>query len=97
MRWRQRSKQNWYKHGDRNTQFFHAWANYRRKTNTIRSITDGAGRVWKKNEDFSKLFIDYFQSLFSSSNPSNISNCLQYLDSRVSFEMNQRLLQPFVE
>lgn len=27
LRWRQRAKRNWYQHGDRNTQFFHAWAN----------------------------------------------------------------------
>jgi hypothetical protein len=45
LHWKQRSKHNWYQNGDRNTQFFHSWANHRWKTNTIRSITDGAGRV----------------------------------------------------
>ena len=27
LRWKQWAKQNWYKNGDRNTQYFHAWAN----------------------------------------------------------------------
>jgi hypothetical protein len=29
LRWKQRAKQNWYKNGDQNTQYFHAWANQR--------------------------------------------------------------------
>jgi exonuclease III len=27
-KWKQRAKQNWYQNGDRNTPFFHAWANH---------------------------------------------------------------------
>jgi coenzyme F420-reducing hydrogenase alpha subunit len=27
-KWKQRAKQNWYLYGDRNTQFFHAWADH---------------------------------------------------------------------
>lgn len=30
-RWKQRAKQHWYKNGDRNTSFFHAWASHKRK------------------------------------------------------------------
>jgi hypothetical protein len=35
----------WYCQGDHNTQFFHSWANHRRKINSICSITDAQGRT----------------------------------------------------
>jgi hypothetical protein len=28
LKWKQRAKQNWYRNGDRNTQYFHHWANH---------------------------------------------------------------------
>lgn len=31
IKWKQRVKQNWYQYGDRNTPFFHAWTNHRRR------------------------------------------------------------------
>jgi hypothetical protein len=34
-KWKQRAKQNWYQNGDRNTPFFHAWAEHMRKINHI--------------------------------------------------------------
>ena len=35
VKWKQRVKQNWYRNGDRNTPFFHAWADHQRKINHI--------------------------------------------------------------
>jgi hypothetical protein len=43
MRWKQRAKQRWYRDGDRNTPFFHAWASHRRWVNIIKRIVDGSG------------------------------------------------------
>jgi hypothetical protein len=89
LRWKQRAKQNWYLSGDRNTQFFHSWANQRRKTNTIRSITDAEGRVWRGKKEVSKIFIDFYSQFFSSQSPYGIEECLSFLDCRVTDEMNQ--------
>jgi hypothetical protein len=91
LHWKQSSKQNCFQNGDRNTQLFPSWVNHRRKINTIRSIIDGVGRVWRKKEYLSKLFLSYY------SNPTGISNCLQFVNDRVTPTMNQRLLQPFME
>jgi hypothetical protein len=46
MKWRQRAKINWFKNGDRNTQYFHAWANQRCRFNLIGSIQDLERHVW---------------------------------------------------
>jgi hypothetical protein len=46
-KWKQRAKQNWYRGGDRNTQYFHAWASQRRKQNEIKHISDEDGNLWR--------------------------------------------------
>jgi hypothetical protein len=43
---RQKSKQNWFKHGDRNTKYFHACATKRQKSNKIMMIVDEDRRRW---------------------------------------------------
>jgi hypothetical protein len=96
MRWKQRPKQHWYLAGDKNTQFFHSWANQRRKLNSIRSITDAEGRVWRRKKEVSKIFVDFYSRLFSSQCPVGIEECLSYLECWVSDDMNQNLLRPFI-
>jgi hypothetical protein len=95
MRWKQRAKQHWYLAGDKNTQFFHSWANQRRKLNSIRSVTDDEGRVWRRRNEVSKIFVDFYSHLFSSQCLAGIEECLNHLDCRISDNMNQFLLQPF--
>lgn len=46
VKWWQRAKRNWFKDGDRNTQFFHAWANQHRRSNFIGSIKNLDGHLW---------------------------------------------------
>ena len=41
--WRQRAKQFWLKVGDKNTRFFHAWANKRWKRNSILRLRNDQG------------------------------------------------------
>ncbi|KAL3514833.1 hypothetical protein ACH5RR_027550 [Cinchona calisaya] len=41
--WKQRSKNHWYREGDRNTAFFHASASQRRSTNMIKSLFNTQG------------------------------------------------------
>jgi hypothetical protein len=94
-RWKQRAKQNWYREGDRNTPFFHSWANHRRKINQIQQIQDENGRIWKKPEEISKSFIEFYQALFTASGVQGVEDCLVGLDSRVTDGMNADLLRHF--
>lgn len=97
VKWKQRAKQNLYRQGDRNTQFFHAWANHRRKVNNIRSITNDQGRTWRRNKEVCKVFIDYYKDIFSSNASTDFSQCLEHVEPRVSAEMNSNLLRSFTE
>ena len=45
MMWLQRSRVNWLKEGDRNTQFFHAKAIWRARKNRIQKLEDTHGTV----------------------------------------------------
>ncbi|GLT53570.1 hypothetical protein SLA2020_268330 [Shorea laevis] len=72
LQWKQRAKRNWYREGDRNTRYFHAWANHRRKVNQIGQIRDDQGAEWVQPEEISRAFLDYFQQLFSTSSPGGL-------------------------
>lgn len=45
LHWRQRAKEEWLKFGDRNSKFFHAYANQKRKASMINQISDESGQV----------------------------------------------------
>jgi hypothetical protein len=93
--WRQCAKVNWYKQGDRNTSFFHVWANHRLCTNRIEKIQDAFGVQCTSQEDVYIAFLHYFQVLFTSGGSANVEGCLSELQPCVSEEMNQSLTKEF--
>lgn len=40
LKWKERAKRNWDKHGNRKTKYLHAYANQRRANNFIKKIID---------------------------------------------------------
>jgi len=97
MKWKQRAKQHWLRHGDRNTAFFHSWVQHRRKINRTRSITDEQGRTWRKNRDIGKVFLSFYEELFTSQGAGWVEECTSLVDTRVTNDMNNRLLHSFSE
>lgn len=97
LKWRQRAKQHWLLHGDRNTQFYHMHANQRRKTNTISHILDHNGMPISDVEQIAVAFSTYYSQLFSTSSPSNFQECLQGMEAKVTTGMNNKLLARFIE
>jgi hypothetical protein len=77
--WRQHAKMNWLENGDRNMKFFHACANFRKKSNFIASISDTVGRYWDKPEEVQLAFFNYFHNLFTSEIAGDLQNCVENL------------------
>lgn len=63
--WEQRVRVNWLKLGDRNTSFFHAVANSRKKFNKIYGLKDENGR-WVEDKELVEVVSRYFQDLFQT-------------------------------
>jgi hypothetical protein len=96
LQWQQRAKMDWLRCGDRNTKYYHACANYRRKTNRTAKIVDGERVGCETEKEVKNAFINYFDDLFASGHASCISLSLQPLERRVSNEMSAKLLKPFI-
>lgn len=97
--WRQRSREDWLRWGDKNTKWFHKKASLRRKTNEIKGIIDNSG-CW--NEDINiieETFTNYFEHLFKSSDPNldHIKSTLYGISPKVTQEMNNALSVPFTK
>ena len=93
--WNQRSRALWIKWGDRNTRFFHATANQRRKKNSIVGLQDLNG-VWNEDkEGIERVIMDYFTSIYRLDQPTSFEDSLSAMSYRVSTDMNVELIAKF--
>ncbi|KAL9151827.1 hypothetical protein ABFS82_11G077500 [Erythranthe guttata] len=97
--WRQRSKIQWIREGDRNTKFFHAKATMRNKSNRVNRIRDNSGDWVATDSGIEDVISRYFGHIFSSTNPRDeeIDEVLGHIERRVSDEAYQQLSEPFTE
>jgi ribonuclease HI len=95
--WRQRAKSEWLKHGDRNTKYFHACANSRRKKNRIEKIRDEQGIWWKSQEEVGLAFVNYYKGLFIAGREEEMGPSLQNIQPAVTQGMNEELGLAFTE
>jgi hypothetical protein len=93
--WSQRARTGWLKGGDRNTRFFHQSASQRRRRNLITELHDNQGVTHTGDEAIGRLFEEYFDSLFKTSNPVDFNSVLEGISPVVTVDMNTRLSQPF--
>lgn len=98
--WKQRSRADWLREGDRNTNFFHSKASARKQKNKISGIEDDSGKWTEDAEVVERLFWEYFTKIFTTSSPSKnqLNAALEALPTKkVTGEMNSFLDQPFTE
>ena len=84
-----------YRQGDRNTKFFHLKATQRRKKNTITGLWNESGNWCETSEGIAAVATSYFEKLYTTSHPSQISEVTNTISARVTDEMNQSLIQTF--
>ena len=93
--WRQRSRTLYLKDGDRNTRFFHCRATQRRRRNLITGIKNQSNEWCTQLDQISAIFLEYYQELFSSSNPEVLVGDLDSIPQAVTMEMNKALTEEF--
>lgn len=94
MYWEQRARVNWLRAGDQNTKFFHSSTIQRRKRNKILKIRDGSDVWHEKEEEIADIFMNFYSNLFSSSNPPDSEDILEFVQCEISDEDNRRLMEP---
>ncbi|KAM6558351.1 hypothetical protein CsatA_027590 [Cannabis sativa] len=87
--WRQKSRETWLSLGDKNTRFFHAATVIRKRRNSIWSIKDKGGRVWKDKKHIAEIINQHFQELFSSSNPLINGDFDDLFNTRIDSQSNE--------
>ena len=83
--------------GDKNTSYFHNWATQRFQRNNILELRPLDGSLVSGNENVSTLIVEYFQLLFTSSNPSDIKEVVQHTNRRGDDTMNAELISEFTK
>ncbi|CAM8929085.1 unnamed protein product [Rhodiola kirilowii] len=99
--WKQRSRADWLKEGDRNTRFFHLKASQRWKANRIRKIQKNGGEWITEEEDICREVVCYFKNnIFKSSSGRSqikLERELSFIPQCISGEMADVLSAPFSE
>ena len=89
--WRQRSRIQWLKNGDRNTGFFHSATRQRRMQNSFTVLEDGNGTAVYEEEQISGVVADYYRTLFTTNGNQNFSIVDEVIDKMITPEMNRCL------
>lgn len=90
--WRQRSKQLWLQSGDKNTRYFHASCNIRRRTNHIQKLKDSNDRWVDWQTGLQQLIISYYEDLFAATATDN-AELIACVNETVSQAQNRELLR----
>jgi hypothetical protein len=91
----QRSRANWLKHGDHNTNFSHNYVSTRRKKNFIKKLKNDQNEWTEGTDQLKPLIFHYFSNLFLSEVNELDPAMMEKILPRVTDLMNEKLLAPF--
>ncbi|XP_060195138.1 uncharacterized protein LOC132624361 [Lycium barbarum] len=91
--WKKKSGMQWFKDGDRNTKFFHAHVNGKRKKLHIKRIQDQHG-VWVEQEpEIIQEAIRFYEDQFTEEQVPNNFELLDNIPKLITAEQNERINQ----
>lgn len=95
IRWNQRSRVDWLKLEERNTQYFHHRASQRKRKNEFKGLWDKEGRWCKNMGDIANIAIDYFSEFFTTSSLTKAMEVAKTIRRCITKEMNEQLTKKF--
>ncbi|XP_075670084.1 uncharacterized protein LOC142639833 [Castanea sativa] len=95
LMWAQRSRILWANQGDKNTKYFRSCASKRYRKNSVEGIRDEGG-VWRtRQEDIGKVMVNYYKTLFTSTNGRVSTNILDCVPTVIDEETNESPCREF--
>lgn len=95
LRWEQRAKADWFRYGDRNTRFFHNFATYRRKMNSVKVLKYENNVIREDVNEKLGVAVRYFQGIFESKGCLDVAKIYNAVGTKVSHDMSKMLLVDF--
>ena len=93
--WQQRSHDHWMISGDRNSKYFHNRASQRFRRNKISELCNADGVLVSGDEGVSAMVVEYYTKLYTSSDPIEGGEVVQFIKPKVTEEMNRDLIGEF--
>ncbi|XP_019242574.1 PREDICTED: uncharacterized protein LOC109222709 [Nicotiana attenuata] len=91
--WKQKAGMNWFQDGDRNTKFFHAQVNGRRKRLQLKRIQNSEGIWLEDSTEIAEEAVEFFQKQFQEDTVPTDFRILEHVPSMVDSSQNAKLIQ----
>ncbi|XP_071902765.1 uncharacterized protein [Coffea arabica] len=97
MFWSQKARLQWLREGDKNTKYFHAVVNGRRRACRMNQIQKGDGSWTKSEQEVGKEIANYYRQLFTASiaatREDSIREILEGIPTTITEQMNKTLIK----
>jgi hypothetical protein len=93
--WKQRSRIEWLKEGDKNTKFFHKKSTWRKRKNNITKLKKDDGTIVDNAEEMGDMATNFFQNLFTADQSVVPEDILNLIEPRILDRINEDLCKEF--
>ncbi|WMV24107.1 hypothetical protein MTR67_017492 [Solanum verrucosum] len=89
--WKQKAGMKWFKDGDRNTKFFHAFVKGRRQKLHIGEILTSQGEMVQSNDQIGAAAVEFFEDQFRENDLLNCPEMLENIPRLVTQDQNEEI------